>query len=73
MEQIVPVAIVGGEVYEGSKLEAIAARLKPGDKVIFDGSEHTVEYVYFFEGPSIKLVGGRTILPALGDDFELPR
>ena len=67
----VPVCTVDGGTYHGTELEAVAARLEKGDKVIFEGHEETVDYVWFYAGPIIKLESGGSVFPALGQKFEL--
>ena len=62
---------VGGKPYYGTELEAIAARLEHGDKVVFNGMAETVDYTWFFDGPIIKLESGKSIFPALGQSFEV--
>lgn len=67
----VPVCDVGGKTYYGTEMEAIAARLESGDKIIFNGIEETVDYVWFYEGPIIKVESGVSIFPALGQVFDV--
>ena len=67
----IPVCEVGGQTYYGTELEAVAARLSEGDKIIFNGAHETVDYTWFYEGPIIKLVSGKSVFPALGWVFEL--
>lgn len=67
----VPVCNVGGKTYYGTQLEAVAARLENGDKIVFKGTEETVDCVWFYEGPIINVESGGSIFPALGDVFEV--
>lgn len=66
-----PVCNVAGKTYFGTELEAVAAKLEKGAKVNFNGSEETVESVFFYEGLIIRLASGGAIFPALGDIFEV--
>lgn len=62
---------VGGHDYYGNEYEYVAARMNKGDRVIFKGSEETVDHTWFYEGPIVKLANGDSIHPALGDTFHL--
>jgi len=69
MAERFPVCTIDGIVHSGSINEVRAARLKPGDRVIFLGTEDTVRRVWFYDGVIVDLVSGRAIFAALGDVF----
>ena len=58
-------------VYYGTQLEHDAARLKEGDKVIFNGIVDIVDYVWFYEGPIVKLKSGRSCILAFDHDLVI--
>jgi len=67
----VPVCNIRGSVYYGSELEAKAVRLTHGQRILVNGKEETVDFVWFYEHPIIDLVGGGSVIPAFGQTFEI--
>lgn len=67
----VPVCMVGGQMYYGKPIESVAAKLKQGDEVLFNGERRTVDYVWFYDGIVVSLAGGKSLHLSAGDTFEL--
>jgi len=67
---LLPVCRVSGSIYYGTQLEADACELRDGDKIIVDGVERIVDYVWFYEHPIVSLKGGGTVIPAFGQTFS---
>lgn len=61
---------VGRQSYYGSEREAVAARLEPGDRVVFRDIADMVKLVWFYDGIVVDLQSGRRILPDC-DEFEV--
>jgi hypothetical protein len=70
-DDCVPVCRIGGRsIYYGTQLEADACELREGDKIIVDGIERIVDYVWFYEHPIVALKGGGSVIPAFGQTFS---
>jgi len=71
MSDEVLVCKVGDQNYYGTALEATAARLEPGQEVMFRGNVEVVKSTWFYDGIIVSLESGKTIYPSLGDVFEV--
>jgi hypothetical protein len=62
MDAKVPVCKVGGCIVYGTKREAAAAKLQPGDRVLVNGIKEVVDYVWFYDQIIVKFKSGRSLL-----------
>lgn len=67
----VPVCTVDKQMYYGKPIEEVAAKLKQGDEILFNGERRVVDYVWFYDGIVVSLAGGKTLHLSTGDTFEL--
>lgn len=70
-KQRVPICTIDGMTQYGTESEALAARLRPGDRVLYRGRKETVRKAWFYDGVIVDLESGVAIYPGLGDEFVI--